>query len=377
MRWNYLSRRRHGPINAESVAELRTIQDLVSAAKKNLQPSIWDYVAGGAESEVTLRRNRSAFEQFAFCPRALRDVSERDTSIRFLDRQLDLPIMLAPIGSVAHLDPGGARTCARVAERAGIAAFVSTFSSPSLEIVSEGTRAPLFFQVYVLNDRAATADVICRAESAGYGAICVTVDTPVPGRRDRDLRNGFMAWPSLPRPNVSNQALAPNLANAAQAALTWRDLEWMRGTTGLPLIVKGIVHAEDARLAIEHGVDVVYVSNHGGRELDHAVATIEVLSEIVDEVGGRAEVLIDSGFMRGTDVVKALALGARAVSIGKLTAWGLAAGGEEGLLRALELLKLEVDVTMAHLGVATIGELTPDMLRRSAPPALEPWPTGL
>jgi isopentenyl diphosphate isomerase/L-lactate dehydrogenase-like FMN-dependent dehydrogenase len=349
----------------------------VIAAKKNLQPNIWDYVAGGAESEVTLRRNRSAFERFAFCPRALRDVSQRDTSIRFLDRRLDLPVMLAPIGSIAHLDPGGARTCARVAERAGIAAFVSTFSSPSLETVSEATQAPLFFQLYVVKNRTTTADLIRRAESAGYGAICITVDTPVPGRRERDLRNGFAVWPSLPRPNVPGQGLAPNVANPAQAALTWRDLEWMRGTTGLPLMVKGIMCAEDARIAIEHGVDVVYVSNHGGRELDHAIATIEVLSEIVDEVAGRAEVLIDSGFMRGTDVLKALALGARAVSIGKLTACGLAAGGELGLLRALELLKLEIDVTMAHIGVATIGELTPDVLRRSVPPEPDPWPTGL
>jgi glycolate oxidase len=356
-----------------------TIPEIVQAAHGRLSNEIWDYSCGGAESETTLRRNRSAFDSLAFRTRILRGVAHPDTSTTFLGFRLTLPVMLAPVGSIIHFDDDGALAAARAAERAGTGTFVGTLSSPSMENVRSGAQGPLFFQLYVRGDRGWIEAIVRRAERAGYSAICLTADSGAYGRRERDLHNRFFPRDRAGRPNL--EGLPGNSDGRAredtQAALTWEDLAWLRSATRLPLILKGVTTAEDAELAIGHGVDVIYVSNHGGRQLDHGPATIEVLPEIVHAVRGRADVIVDSGFMRGTDVVKAIALGAKAVLIGKLQTWGLAAGGARGLQRALELLATEMAIVMTNVGVGTVAEIDSGCLRSTTPPASNPWPVSM
>jgi isopentenyl diphosphate isomerase/L-lactate dehydrogenase-like FMN-dependent dehydrogenase len=339
---------------------------------------VWDYSCGGADSETTLRRNRSAFDRVAFRPRVLKGLGKPDSSTTFLGHRLALPVMLAPVGSIARFHSDGALACARVAERVGSASFVGTLSSPSLKEVKAGAGCPLIFQLYVYGDRQWTEQLVRRVERAGYSAICLTVDLAAYGRRERDLHNRFFPRESIERPNLgaSYEAASRVVRDEYNAGFSWEDLAWLREITKLPLILKGVMSPEDAELAVEHGVDVVYVSNHGGRQLDHAPAAIEVLPEISGAVKDRAEVVVDSGFMRGTDVVKALAMGANAVAIGKLMVWGLAAYGEEGLERTLELLKTEIGTTMANVGAGCVSDLGHESLRPSFPPDPAPWPVG-
>lgn len=354
-----------------------TIPEIVLAAKAKLPINAWDYSFGGADTETTLRRNRTAFEYVALRTRVLRDVRVRDTSTTFLGHPLSLPVMLAPIGGPQNYDPEGALACARAAHQVGTIPFIGTLSSPSMEDVRAGTKGPLIFQIYVRGDRTWMEALVRRVEKAGYAALCLTVDSAAYGRRERDLMKRFFR-----REGGGNQ---PNLTGLPasdgsrdhQAGLTWDDVDWLRENTALPLILKGIASPEDAQLAVQHGVAVVYVSNHGGRQLDHAPATLDVLPEIVQAVGGRSEVLIDSGFMRGTDVVKALALGARAVLIGKLMAWALGAGGAAGVACALEILKTEIMGTMANIGVTSIAAIGPECVRSSYPPRDAPWPVSI
>lgn len=360
-----------------SSPEWLTIPEIVRAARAKLPANVWDYSCGGADTETTLRRNRSAFDTMAFRPRVLRGVSGRDTSTSFLGHRLSLPVMLAPVGSITHFDADGALACSRAAERVGTAAFVGSLALPSLEEVRAGARGPLIFQVYVRGDRDWLKALVRRAERANYDGVCVTVDSAAYGRRERDLHNRYFPRESGgDRPNLGD--LPPGtdaeLRERYQAGFTWDDVAWLRETTRLPLMLKGILSGEDAALAVEYGVNVVYVSNHGGRQLDHAPATIEVLPEIVQAVDGGAEVIVDSGFLRGSDVIKALALGAKAVLIGKLMTWGLGAGGEEGLVRTLELLQTEMSIVMANIGARTIAEIVPEHVRPSMPPAVAPWP---
>ncbi len=352
-----------------------TIPEVVRAAHAKLPQNIWDYTCGGADGETTLRRNRSAFESLAFRTRILRGVANRDTSTTLLGHRLSLPVMFAPVGSVGHYHPDGALAVARVAERVGTMSFVSTMSVPALEDVRAGADAPIIFQVYVRGDRAWCEGLARRAENCGFDAICLTADSAAYGRRERDLHNRYMARDSHGRPNLSD---LPNSAGDEdwQAAFTWQDLDWLRNATKLPLVLKGVLSAEDAKLAVEHGVDVIHVSNHGGRQLDQAPSTIEVLPEIIEAVAGRADVIVDSGFMRGSDVLKALALGAKAVLIGKLMAWGMAAGGEAGLERTMEVMRTEMLNIMANIGVRNIDELGPECVRPSLPPHPSPWPVG-
>jgi len=340
---------------AESFATLR---DLVQAARRRLAPYVWDYISGGAETETTLRRNRMAWARYAFRPRVLRDVRTRSTTTTFLGHPLASPVMLAPIGNLGLVHPDGTRTVARAAARRGTIAWISTMSERSLEEMAEAAGGPLVFQLYVRGDRAWMRRMVRRVEAAGYLALCLTVDVPVYGRRERDLQNRFRPREEARRPNLAD--IVPD--ESYQAALTWEDVRWIRDHTALPLVLKGILAPEDARLAVEHGVQVVYVSNHGGRQLDYAPATVDVLSEIVEAVGGRAEVLVDGGVLRGTDVVKALALGARAALIGKLQCWALAAAGQEGVERALELLQEEIGTTLGLLGVRGVEEVGPEYL---------------
>ena len=350
----------------------RTIAEIVRAAEQRLPAQVWDYSRGGAETEMTLRRNRLALDSLAFRPRVLRDVSLRTVGTTFLGIPLTLPVMLGPVGSVALFDPDGALACARAAEEAGTAAFIGSLASPNLEDVSRGTDAPLFFQLYITGERRQTHDLVTRAVAAGYRGICLTVDSAVYGRRERDIVNGFRPL-DRDKPNLRTAPTHHDRRPAAsyRAAVTWDDVDWLRQTTSLPVMIKGIMCAEDALLAVAHGVDVVYVSNHGGRQLDHGSATIDVLPEVVQAVSGRAAVLVDSGFTRGTDVLKALALGADGVVLGKLMTWGLAAGGVRALVRVLDLLRQEMDVAMANIGVTCVAELSPEHLRPARPVSVD------
>ena len=349
-----------------------TICEIVESARANLAAEVWDSICGGADSETTLRRNRSAFEYLALRPRVLNGVSGRNVSTTFLGLPLALPIMLAPVGTtVSSCDPTGALACARAAHQAGTVCFVGMLSSPTIEEVRAATDGPLVFQLYIRGDRDWIAAAVRRAESARCAALCVTVDASAYGRHERDLHNRFGPMAAGAHSNVPGMpsgTTAAALRERYQASLTWDDIAWLCGHTHLPVILKGIMTPEDAELAVQHGVAAIYVSNHGGRQLDHAPATIEVLPEIVQAVQGRAEVIVDSGFVRGSDVVKALAMGARAVLIGKLMLWGLAAGGTDGVVRALEILKEEIDTTMANIGVRNIAQIGPQYLRPSRPP---------
>lgn len=345
------------------MGEFLTIPEIIEAAQAKLPQALWDYASGGAETEATLRRNASAMERWVFRPKVLVDVRQRDLSTSFLGHRLSMPVMLAPIGSIGLFHPEGALAVARVTERTGTISFVSTMASPSLETVATGAKGPLVFQLYVRGDHDWVAALVRRVEHSGYAALCLTVDTAVYGRRERDLRHRFEPRGAIERPNVVG---AMN-EERYESSWTWEDFAWLRGITRLPLILKGVLTPEDAVRALDRGADAVYVSNHGGRQLDHAPATIDVLGEIVEAVGGKAEILVDGGFVRGTDVIKALALGARAVLVGKLQCWGLAADGEAGLERALELLQQEMSTTLALLGVTKISDLGPECVSSAAP----------
>ncbi|WP_375000849.1 alpha-hydroxy acid oxidase [Aeromicrobium sp. CTD01-1L150] len=360
-------------------ADVLTIPEVVHQARRTLTEEAWHYSCGGAESETTLRRNRTAFSELALLPRVLAGAGKPDTSSTFLGRQLDLPVLLAPVGSITTFHPDGALACARVASGAGTGAFVGTLSHPSLEAVRNGSDAPLYFQLYIYGDRDWMQQLVDRVEAAGYDAICVTVDVAAYGRRERDLHNRYFPRRSLERPNLGGCSDVPQMveSDAYNAALTWDDLAWLRSRTRLPLIVKGIMVGEDAAIAVEHGIDVVYVSNHGGRQLDHTLGSIDALPDVVAAVDGRADVVLDSGIMRGSDVVKALALGASAVAIGKLMAWGLAAGGEAGLLKVMQLLTTELVTTLTNLGVGSVEQLHPGLVRRVSPAAASSWPADL
>jgi glycolate oxidase len=337
--------------------EFLTLGEIRRAARRNLAPEVYDYMSGGAESETTLRRNKRAMSHYAFQPRVLRDVSQIDITTTFLGWPLALPIMIAPMGGTHRAHPDGTVALTRAAGQVGTISWMSTMTQHSPEEVAAVATTPPVYQLYFRGDNAWGEALIRRVEEAGFKALCLTVDSAEYGRRERDIERRY---------NVRDHKRAVEVPDdhTRQASLTWKDVEWLQRTTKLPLILKGIQHPEDARLAVEHGVPVVYISNHGGRQLDHAPATIEVLSEIVDAVGGRAEVVIDSGFQRGTDVLKALALGARAVLIGKAAAWGLGAGGDEGVARTFELLALELRIAMANTGVASLRELNPALVRR-------------
>ncbi len=345
--------------------EFATIPEIVEAARRKLSRDLWDYAIGGAETEVTLRRNRSAFESIAFRPRVLRDVSTIDTTCTILGQELALPVMLAPVGSLHLYHPDSACAVARSAHHVGTAAIVGALSAPQPAEVKAASDGPLIFQAYTTPGRDWIKKAVGEAEAAGYLGFCLTVDSSIYGRRERDLHNRFS-----PR----RRSEAPPPIRNVQASITWEYVDWLRSITKLPLILKGIQTAEDARMAVERGIEVVYVSNHGGRQLDQVSATIEILPEVVEAVAGRATVLVDGGFVRGTDVMKGLALGADAVVVGKLTLLGLAAGGEEGLSRTLEILHTEMQVAMANLGVSSISELDGSFLRSSSPPSASPWP---
>jgi isopentenyl diphosphate isomerase/L-lactate dehydrogenase-like FMN-dependent dehydrogenase len=356
-----------------------TTHAVIDAARANLDDDVWDYIEGGAETETTARRNRLAIDSLALRPRVLRDVSSIDTHSTLLGHPLRIPVVLAPIGALQTITPDGGIASARAAERFGVLPIISSVTEPSLEAVGAATPGPKVSQLYIRGDAAWADELIGRVLGAGYSAIALTVDSAYYGRRERQLRSGW-------RPPTHRSGAEPGIV--WQARLTWEWLEQMRNRAGVPMIVKGIQTARDAEIAAERGFEVVDVSNHGGRELDHAEAAIETLREVVDAVAGRAEIVVDGGFMRGTDVLKAIALGANAVGLGRLQAFALAAGGEAALFRVLELLEEEIRIAMGLVGVVRLDELDASFVRESralpAPSALlaafaprvADWPSG-
>ena len=348
-----------------ALAAATTTYEIIDAARANLDQDIWDYISGAAESETTARRNRLAIDSLALRPRVLRDVASIDTSSTLLGHPLRIPVVLAPVGALETITPDGGIASARAAERFGVLPIISSVTEPSFAAVGAATPGPKVSQLYIRGDAAWADELIGRVLDAGFAAIALTVDAAHYGRRERQLRSGW-------RPPSQRPGAEPGIA--WQARLTWEWLERMHDRAGVPMIVKGIQTARDAEIAAERGIEVIYVSNHGGRDLDHAEATIATLPEIVDAVAGRAEIVVDGGFMRGTDVLKAIALGANAVGLGRLQAYALAAGGEAALLRVLELLEEEIRTTMGLLGVVALGELDASFVRESralpAPSAL-------
>jgi glycolate oxidase len=341
---------------AAPAQEFVSLQEIVAKARRKLPKHLWDHLSGGADSETTLLRNRAALDSLALRQRVLVDVRQIDITTTLLGKKLASPVFLAPVGGfVGFANPKqGAIPVARAAVAHGTTAFISTAAKPGLAEAAASVTEPLIFQLYVRADRKWVEDILDRAKAAGYRALCVCVDRNYYGRRERDI---------IARANVREGFGDPSF----QMGLKWSDLVWMKQHMKLPLIVKGVATAEDAKLSVEHGADVVYVSNHGGRQLDHAQATIEVLPEVVDAVDGRAEVLWDGGVQRGTDVVKALCLGASAVGVGKMLGWALAAGGEAGLKRMLELMDLEIRTAMGLMGVTSLAQLNPSWVRPAQP----------
>jgi glycolate oxidase len=332
----------------------------VAAARSNLQPGPWSYLIGGAETETTVKRNRQALDSIAFRPRVLRDVSRINSSSTFLGRKTRLPVMLAPIGGLESIVDGGAAAAARAAAQFGVPQMLSSVCQPGLEQTAAAADAVRVFQLYVRGDDAWVDDFVRRAKDNGFCAFCLTVDVAHYSRRERDIVGRFVKpW----------RARAVEGA-AFQAGLSWDHVKRFKDKHDLPLIIKGIATVEDAEIAVQHGVEVVYVSNHGGRQLDHGLGSLSVLPEVIKTVAGRAEVWVDGGFMRGSDVVKAIALGAKTVGIGRLCGLGLAAGGPAGLVRTLELLEEEIRTCLGLLGVTSYAELSPAHL--AAAPAVNP-----
>lgn len=340
-------------------------------AAQKLPRSHFDFIAGAAEDEVTLRENRAAFQRVQLRPRFLVDVSQVDLSTQALGQQVEMPVLLAPVALQKLAHPEGELATARAAAAAGVIMALSTVSSYTLEEVAAAAQGTKWFQLYRYEDAELSKQLVARAKAAGYSAICVTVDVPRLGRREADFRNRLQFPPDIFAANLvpprSSADSAGGLSGIAPALFhrpfTWRDLDWVRSTASLPIILKGILTAEDARLAVEHGVQGIIVSNHGGRQLDGVPAAIEALPEVVEAVEGRAEVLLDSGVRRGTDILKALALGARAVLIGRPYVWGLAVAGEPGVGRVLTLLRDELELAMALSGRRSISEIDRSLVR--------------
>lgn len=331
-------------------------EEIVQEARRRLAQGPWDYLVGASESETTMRRNRLAFDRVAFRPRVLVDVASVDPSTTFFGHSLRIPVMLAPVGSLQTFIPGGGADATKAADEFGTVHVVSSVTEPSLEEISAATASPKIFQLYIHGDWEWTKEMIDRAKAAGYKALCITVDTASYSRRERPLLTG---WVPITQRNPRDPLW--------QASVTWESIDMIREYAALPFMLKGISTAEDAILAVEHGVDCVWVSNHGGRQLDHGMGTMDMLPEIVGAVGGRAEIIIDGGVQRGSDVVKAVASGAKAVAIGKLQGWGLSADGTAGLVRVLEILEHEITVAMKLMGVTSMDQLTPAFVSQAEP----------
>ncbi len=324
-----------------------TVEDYEPVARERLPHDVYDYYAGGAGDERTLAENRRAFERWAIRPRMLTGAYPPDPSTELLGSRIAMPILVAPWAYQRMAHPDGELATARASARAGTIMVVSTTTQSYLEDVASAADGPKWWQLYIFTDRGFTAERLKSVHASGYSAICFTVDFPVAGLRHRDTRNAFEMPMGLPQDDL---VFEPNIA--------WDDLAWIREQAPLPLLLKGIMTAEDATLAVDAGVDGIVVSNHGARQLDAVAAPLTVLPEIVDAVQGRVPVLVDGGFRRGTDVFTALALGASAVLVGRPAVWGLAAAGEEGVFDVLRILREELENVMTLAGTRTISDIT-------------------
>lgn len=371
-----------------------SIEDLRQAARRRLPNALFDFIDGGAQDEVTLRRNREDFERIVLLPKVLIDVTNRSQAVTVLGQNYRSPLILAPTGLPGVLWPNGAMEAARAADEAGVGFCLSTMSTSTIEEISAASSRPIWFQLYVMRDRELAKSMMQRAKAAGCAALVITVDLQMQGQRDRDVRNGLVMPPRFTLSTLLNFAMhprwawdfltgpKPTLANFIAAgkgkdmftiasfvnsqfdqSVTWKDIDWVRSVWDGPLALKGIANAEDAAIAADHGIDAIIVGNHGGRQLDGAPSSISVLPEIVDAVNGRAQVILDGGVRRGTDILKALSFGATACMIGRPFLYGLASMGKAGVARAVEMLRTEVDVNLALLGRAGIKELDRSAVR--------------
>ena len=374
---------------AANIADLRLI------AKSRLPHGIFDYIDGAAEDEITMRRNSAAFQQYEFVPRVLRNVAGIDTSTSFLGRTLESPLLFSPTGFTRIAHSQGELSVARVAAHHGLPYCLSTLSTRSIEEVAAVSTGPKWFQVYVWRDRGLVKDMLTRAQASGYEAIIITVDTAVLGRRERDVRRGFTLPPKLgpgtiidgithpawtwdfirnepitfsniTDPNASSAGTAVNLSyfisQQFDPGLSWDDLEWFRANWNGPIILKGVQSVADAVLAQKHGIDAIALSNHGGRQLDSAPAPLDLLAPVAEATGGTMPLICDGGIRRGSDIVKAIALGASLCTMGRSYLYGLGAAGEPGIERALSMLTDDMTRTMSLCGVRNISEITPELL---------------
>jgi isopentenyl diphosphate isomerase/L-lactate dehydrogenase-like FMN-dependent dehydrogenase len=343
-------------VNAATASEFYTLHEIVRKARANLNQNDWDYIVGGTETETTLRRNRMALDAIALRPRVLRDVSKVDPSVEVLGRKLRLPIVLCPVGSLESFNPRGAEPVVRAAAEFGVAHMLSSVCDPGLEEVAKAAPDALrMFQLYVRGDAAWADDHVERAIKNKYAAFCITVDTAHYSRRERDLAKRHV---TAGRRRVQGRDF--------QMALDWRTVERMRSKFKIPFAIKGIGTAEDAKIALDHGVEIIYVSNHGGRQLDHGRGSAEVLPEVVEAVAGRAMIIVDGAINRGTDIIKALALGADLVGLGRMQCFGLAAAGQAGIVRMLEIMEDEVTRALGLLGVTSFSKLDRSYLHLAA-----------
>ena len=377
-----------------SATDAINIDDMRSLARKRLPKTVFEFIDGGAQDEISLRANRADFERYAFRTRTLTDISTRDISTSILGQRSAAPLILAPTGLAGLLSRRGELSASRAAAQAGVPYCLSTMATTTIEDIAKSSDVTRWFQLYVLRDRGLTKTFIDRAKATGCTALVLTVDTKMQGPRERDMRNGFTVPPKFTLGTMLDFALhfrwlmdvglGPKIAfrnfegTAAQAtdavtitqfianqydlSVNYKDLEWFKNTWGGPVAVKGILTGEDARGACDHGADAIIVSNHGGRQLDGAISAISALPEVVAAVGERAEVILDGGVRRGSDVIKALCLGASSCMIGRAWLYGLAAGGEAGVARSLDILIKEIDLAMALLGRTSLNELSRDIL---------------
>jgi glycolate oxidase len=356
----------------EAARRFLTTTEMVAEARRRLHAHAWDFVAGGTETEATLSRNRLALDSWALRPRVLRDVETIDPSSSLLGMKLRLPVVFAPVGGMTMLDPHGALGPARAAGARGLMTFLSSVTEPEVDIATPEADSRLVLQLYIRGDAAWVDAYVERAIEAGARAICFTVDSDTYSRRERNQLNRFFQGGPL-QPG-GRAGVMSAIGREHQERFAWSDIARIRGKYALPIVLKGIATGEDAKIALDHGVAVIYVSNHGGRQLDHGQGALEILPEVVEAVNGRAEIMVDGGFARGTDVLKAVALGAKAVGIGKLQAFALAAAGEAGMYCLVDLLEEEIVKDMMLLGINRLDQLDRSFLAPAQPVT---WPTAL
>jgi 4-hydroxymandelate oxidase len=358
------------------------LRDYELLAETRMDSSAWDYFRGGSDDELTLRANCAAYQRIQLRPRVLVDVSSCELETTVLGTPISMPVLIAPTAYQCLASPEGECATARAAGEAGTLMVASTMATRTLEEIAGEASGPLWFQLYVYHDRSISEWLVRRVEASGYQALVLTADVPRLGRRERDMRNAFALPSHLHMANFGNakhadvshheqgvSALAVHATLMFDAGLTWEGLEWLRGITSLPVLVKGILTAKDALLAMKHGADGIIVSNHGGRQQDGVPATIEALPEVVEAVHGHCEVYVDGGIRRGTDVLKALGLGARAVLIGRPVLWGLAVDGAAGARHVLELLRAELELAMALAGRTRVTDIDGSLIHRSQEPS--------